>query len=114
MLKDQAVDFVVSELGCVPGRVMQLDAFPGNAVCEVDADGRSLTQAEWDELGQKGMGGIPKSKLPMIFGMIMKDGDPEVIREMLSHAPLVPRLLLPFAGPRAYTRYARRLYGAAV
>ncbi|OBI85381.1 phosphotransferase family protein [Mycobacterium sp. 1245805.9] len=28
-------DFVTSELGCAPGRVVELDAFPGNAVYEV-------------------------------------------------------------------------------
>jgi aminoglycoside phosphotransferase (APT) family kinase protein len=36
------VDFVTSELGCAPRRVVKLDAFPGNAVYEVDADGRGL------------------------------------------------------------------------
>jgi hemerythrin-like domain-containing protein len=73
---------------------------------------RSLTPAEWGELGEDGMAAQPKDKLPMIFGMIMKDGDPEVIKGMLANAPLVPRLLLPFIGPRAYARYARRVYGA--
>jgi hypothetical protein len=73
---------------------------------------RSLTPAERGELGEDGMAAQAKSKLPMIFGMIMKDGDPEVIRGMLANAPLVPRLMLPFIGPRAYARYARRVYGA--
>jgi hemerythrin-like domain-containing protein len=73
---------------------------------------RSLTAEEWGELGEDGMAAQPKSKLPMIFGMIMKDGDPEVIRGMLGNAPLVPRLMLPFVGPRAYARYARRVYGS--
>jgi hemerythrin-like domain-containing protein len=74
---------------------------------------RSLTEEEWGELGKDGMAAQEKSKLPMIFGMIMKDADPEVIRGMLAHAPLVPRLMLPFVGPRAYARYARRVYGTA-
>jgi hemerythrin-like domain-containing protein len=73
---------------------------------------RSLTEAEWGELGEDGMAAQAKSKLPMIFGMIMKDADPEVIRGMLANAPLVPRLMLPFVGPRAYARYARRVYGS--
>jgi hemerythrin-like domain-containing protein len=73
---------------------------------------RSLTEVEWGELGEDGMAAQPKSKLPMIFGMIMKDADPEVIRGMLANAPLVPRLMLPFAGPRAYARYARRVHGS--
>jgi hemerythrin-like domain-containing protein len=74
---------------------------------------RSLTAKEWGELGEDGMASQPKNKLPMIFGMIMKDGDPEVIRGMLANAPLVPRLMLPFVGPRAYARYARRVHGSA-
>jgi hemerythrin-like domain-containing protein len=74
---------------------------------------RSLTPAEWGELGEDGMAAQAKSKLPMIFGMIMKDADPEVIRGMLANAPLLPRLMLPFVGPRAYGRYARRVYGTA-
>jgi aminoglycoside phosphotransferase (APT) family kinase protein len=32
-------DFVASELGCGAGRVVKLDAFAGNAVYDVDADG---------------------------------------------------------------------------
>jgi hypothetical protein len=67
---------------------------------------RSLTAEEWGALGEDGMASQPRNKLPMIVGMIMKDGDPEVIRGMLANAPLVPRLMLPFVGPRAYARYA--------
>ncbi|WP_448624095.1 hemerythrin domain-containing protein [Geodermatophilus sp. URMC 64] len=70
---------------------------------------RCLTQQEWDQLGEEGMGGIPKKQLPTVFGMIMKDGDPEVIRTMLSHAPPPVRVLLPRVAPRLYARYARRL-----
>jgi aminoglycoside phosphotransferase len=36
------VDFVTSELGYSPSRVATLDAFPGNAVYDVDAGGRAL------------------------------------------------------------------------
>jgi aminoglycoside phosphotransferase (APT) family kinase protein len=39
--REQAVaDFVAREMGCQAGRVVKLDAFAGNAVYEVDADGR--------------------------------------------------------------------------
>jgi iron-sulfur cluster repair protein YtfE (RIC family) len=73
---------------------------------------QSLTQAEWDEIGAEGMAGIPKKHLPMVFGMIMADADPEVIRGMLAHAPLLPRLVLPRVAPAVYGRYRRRLTGA--
>jgi hemerythrin superfamily protein len=70
---------------------------------------RWLTQEEWDELGEEGMAGIPRKQLAAVFGMIMKDGDPEVVRTMLSHAPPPVRVLLPRMAPRSYARYARRL-----
>ena len=43
--------------------------------------------------------------------MVMYRADPEVIRGMLSHAPLLPRLVMPLLAPRTYARYARRLHG---
>jgi hemerythrin-like domain-containing protein len=70
-----------------------------------------MTPAEWQRLGEEGIGGLPKKQLPLVFGMVMYQADPEVIRGMLSHAPLVPRLLMPHLAPRAYARYARCLHG---
>jgi hypothetical protein len=73
---------------------------------------RCLTQAEWDEIGEAGMNGIPKKQMPMVFGLLMEGGDPEVLREMLAHAPLPARLLLPGLSPRIRRRYVRRLRAA--
>jgi hemerythrin-like domain-containing protein len=70
---------------------------------------RWLTQQEWDELGQEGMAGVPRKQLSAVFGMIMKDGDPEAVRTILSHVPPSARVLLPRLAPRSYARYARRL-----
>jgi hypothetical protein len=70
-----------------------------------------MTPTEWQRLGEEGIGGLPTRQLPLVFGMVMYRADPEVIRGMLSHAPLVPRLLMPHLAPRVYARYARRLHG---
>jgi hemerythrin-like domain-containing protein len=70
-----------------------------------------VTPAEWQQLGEAGIGGLPRRQLPLVFGMVMYRADPEVIRGMLSHAPVLPRLLMPLLGPRTYARYARRLHG---
>ncbi|WP_324274323.1 hemerythrin domain-containing protein [Blastococcus brunescens] len=72
-----------------------------------------LTPAEWQRLGEEGIGGLPRKQLPLVFGMVMYRADPVVIRGMLSHAPLGPRLLMPHLAPRVYARYARRLHGTA-
>lgn len=74
---------------------------------------QTMTAAEWQALGEAGMGGIKKSRLPLAFGMLQYEGDPEVISMMLSHAPALARLLMPFMAPRAFARYAKRLYGTA-
>jgi hemerythrin-like domain-containing protein len=68
-----------------------------------------LTEAEWDEIGEEGMAGVPKKRLPMAFGMLMKDGDPEVLRAMIGHAPPPVRVVVPRIAPRLYARYVRRL-----
>jgi hypothetical protein len=74
---------------------------------------RCLTAAEWGRLGEEGMGALRKSQLPLVFGIFMYEGDPQVIAQMLSHAPRLPRLVLPLLARRAFARYARRVHGTA-
>lgn len=72
---------------------------------------RHLTEAEWQRLGEEGLGGLRKSQLPLAFGMLQYEGDPEVIAKMLTHAPALARLLMPVLAPRAFSRYARKVHG---
>jgi iron-sulfur cluster repair protein YtfE (RIC family) len=74
---------------------------------------RWLLASEWHQLGEQAMAELPRNKLPLVFGMLMYEGNPEVISSMLAHAPLLPRLLMPVLGPGAYARYARQLHGTA-
>nr|WP_246324765.1 hemerythrin domain-containing protein [Petropleomorpha daqingensis] len=74
---------------------------------------RWLTREEWEELGQEGMAGVPRKQRSAVVGMIMKDGDPEVVRGILAHVPALARTLLPRTAPRSYARYARRLRAAS-
>jgi hemerythrin-like domain-containing protein len=71
---------------------------------------RHLTQGEWDRLGAEGFAQVPKKRLPVIIGMLMYQGDAEVIGSMLAHAPALARLVMPVLAPRAYRRYARRVH----
>ncbi|MEU4094812.1 hemerythrin domain-containing protein [Streptomyces sp. NPDC026673] len=72
-----------------------------------------LTAAEWHELGNHAINGLPKKKLPIIFGMLASLAEPEVVTLMLSTAPLVPRLVMPIVGPRAFAAHARKVYGSS-
>ncbi|SNS67744.1 Hemerythrin-like domain-containing protein [Actinacidiphila glaucinigra] len=70
-----------------------------------------ITAAEWAGLGEHGMANSPKKDLPLAFGMVMYEGDPATIKAVLSHAPLVPRLIMPLLAPRLYASHAKRVYG---
>jgi hemerythrin-like domain-containing protein len=72
---------------------------------------KHVTLAEWQKMGGHGMDTFPKRLLPLAFGMMMFQGDPEVIRRTLSTAPPAVRIALQFIAPRAFTRRCRRLHG---
>jgi iron-sulfur cluster repair protein YtfE (RIC family) len=74
---------------------------------------RHLSAAEWQRIGEEGIAGLRQSQLPLAFGMMQYEGDPEVVAEMLSHAPLLARVLMPLMAPRAFARYAKRVHGTA-
>jgi hypothetical protein len=70
-----------------------------------------LSEPEWRQFGEEAVQAIPRSQLPLVFGMFAREGDPEVLRIMLQEAPLLPRMLMPKLGPRAYAKHARQIYG---
>lgn len=72
-----------------------------------------LTDQEWHAIGEAGIAAIPKSALPLTFGMFAYEGDPAVLTDMLRSAPPVPRTLLPLLAPRIYARRAKRIHGTA-
>jgi hemerythrin-like domain-containing protein len=72
---------------------------------------RHITAAEWAEFTEQGMSSIPKRKMLLGFGMMLYEGDPEVIGIEIGKLPAPVRRLLPPLGRRAFRRYARRLHG---
>jgi hemerythrin-like domain-containing protein len=72
-----------------------------------------VSAKEWHQMGDHAIKGLPKSKLPIIFGMLASYAEPDVVKLLISPAPLVPRLIMPILGPRAYARHARQVYGPA-
>ncbi len=74
---------------------------------------RCITTAEWSELGDAGRAGIPRKDTALVFGMLMYEGDPEVVRVMLAPAPLPVRVLVPRLARRAFRRRALDVHGTA-
>ena len=61
-------------------------------------------------MGEKGLGTLPKRLQTLALGFMTYEGDPEVIKIMLSSAPAPIRLLGPRLGGRAFRRYAKRVH----
>lgn len=73
---------------------------------------RAITQGEWDAVGEAAKSGTPKAQMMLVLGMIVYDGDPELVDTLLlAGAPKPVRWLLPRLGRRAYRRHARAVYG---
>jgi hemerythrin-like domain-containing protein len=72
---------------------------------------RHLSAEEWAAFTEQGMSSIPKRLMALGFGMMLYEGDPEVIGIELQHAPAPVRRLLPVLGRAAFRRYARRIHG---
>ncbi|NMO89964.1 hemerythrin domain-containing protein [Actinomycetospora sp. TBRC 11914] len=70
-----------------------------------------LTEPEWRAVGEHGAGAVPKSALPLVFGMFAYEGDPDVLASMLASAPALPRAVVPRIAPRVYARHAARVHG---
>ncbi|MFD3537569.1 hemerythrin domain-containing protein [Streptomyces sp. NPDC058664] len=72
---------------------------------------RHITSEEWEEFTAQGMSSIPKRMMALGFGMMLYEGDPEVVGLELQKAPGLVRAVLPPLGRRAFRRYARRIHG---
>ncbi len=66
---------------------------------------------EWEEFTERGMESIPKGMLLLGFGMMLYEGDPEVLALEIAKLPAPLRPILPVLGRRAFRRYARRIHG---
>jgi hemerythrin-like domain-containing protein len=72
---------------------------------------RHVTQAEWSLLGEHGKGRMAIRDLPLLFGALLEECDPEERRMMLHVVPFPVRVLLRTAGARSYRRYVSRVRG---
>jgi hemerythrin-like domain-containing protein len=72
-----------------------------------------LTLEEWQAVGEAGAASIPRPAMPLVLGMFAYEGDPAVLAQMLTGAPLPVRTLLPKIGRRLYARRAKHVHGTA-
>jgi hemerythrin-like domain-containing protein len=73
-----------------------------------------LTEKEWKQVGGSGLKKMSFGQLTIAFGMILDGASPAFVQTMRDTIPRAPWLLFSVLGPRAYTKYARRLHGSTV
>ena len=93
-----------------------------SALCEhLDAEetrvlplmAQHIRPEEWDEFTERGMEAIPKGMLLAGFGMMLYEGDPDVLALEIAKLPAPLRPILPVLARRAFRKYARRIHGTA-
>lgn len=72
---------------------------------------RHLTDQEWALVGKAALDGLPKPMLTVAAGMTLYEADAEARQVMKDEVPAVMWLILSPLAPRAYRRYAKRVYG---
>lgn len=71
-----------------------------------------VSQQEWDELGEHDIAKMSRSQLPLLFGMILEEADPEETAALYAGVPAPLRLLTRLVFLPRYRRYVKRVRGA--
>lgn len=69
----------------------------------------TLTQQEWNAMGERARSSIPRAKMPVAFGMLLEPLDDDDRDYMKPHLPLPVRLLFPILIQRPWNAYANTL-----
>lgn len=72
-----------------------------------------ITASEWNRMGDESGIDTPPEEGPLIFGMLMYEGDPGVLEDMIAHMPPEVASTLVEIAPAAYRDYCRKIHGTA-
>jgi hemerythrin-like domain-containing protein len=75
--------------------------------------GAYITAAEWNAMVQEGGASTPPELLPVMFGMMMYEGDPEVVQLAVDNMPPEIGAVIEDLASQAYADYAKNVYGTA-
>ena len=70
-----------------------------------------ISAAEWDALVQKGSADADPAQLPLLFGMLMYEGDPEIIERALAAMPADARPVIAALAAQTFAEHSRAVHG---
>ncbi|SNR94987.1 Hemerythrin-like domain-containing protein [Streptosporangium subroseum] len=74
---------------------------------------KTITAAEWGQMVQEGGADTPPEHLPLLFGMMMYEGDPDVIEIAVSSMPAEARPVIKDLASQAFASYSELIHGTA-
>ena len=72
-----------------------------------------ITAPEWDVMTEETAANTPPDKLPLMLGMMIYEGDPEVIQKVLSVMPEEARPAIMAASVQAFAAHSELVHGTA-
>lgn len=75
---------------------------------------RHITAAEWGEMAQAGAASLDPAQMPLSFGMMTYEGDPELIGEIISHMPSELQPVIADLASAEFARYCERVHGTPI
>jgi hemerythrin-like domain-containing protein len=70
-----------------------------------------ITAAEWNTMLQAEAGDIDPETLPLGFGMLMYEGDPDIVAAAISNMPAEVQPVIQAIATQAYAAHAELIYG---
>jgi hypothetical protein len=72
---------------------------------------RHVTAAEWGRMVGEAAVGIPAERMPLIFGLMAYEGDPDTVRQVVATMPPEIGSVLGDLAAQAFADHAQRVYG---
>jgi hemerythrin-like domain-containing protein len=72
-----------------------------------------ITAAEWDETFKKESAHVDPEQLPLVFGMLMYEGDPESIEHAIVILPAETRTVIKQLAAPTFADHSQRVHGSA-
>jgi Hemerythrin HHE cation binding domain len=69
-----------------------------------------ISAAEWDGFVQKGSADADPAELPLLFGMLMYEGDPEIIERVLAAMPADARRAITATAAQTFAEHSRAIH----
>lgn len=74
---------------------------------------KHITAFEWDRMLQEGGADVPRESYPLLIGMLMYEGMPELVQGTLSRMPPDVGTVMKELAPRTFASHSQRVHGTA-